>query len=53
VEGDLEGALSEEARSGKERKLSRNEEVPLVATACSKVPAGCARCTLKLLAGRS
>ena len=52
VEGNLEGALSEEARPGKVRKLSRNEEVLLVATACSKAPAGCARWTLKLLAGR-
>jgi transposase len=52
VEGNLEGALSEEPRPGKERKLSRNEEVLLVATACSKAPAGCARWTLKLLAGR-
>jgi transposase len=52
VEGNLQGALSEEARPGKVRKLSRNEEVLLVATACSKAPAGCARWTLKLLAGR-
>jgi transposase len=52
VEGNLEGALSEESRPGKMRKLSRNEEVLLVATACSKAPAGCARWTLKLLAGR-
>ena len=52
VEGNLEGALSEEPRPGNARKLSRNEEVLLVATACSKAPAGCARCTLKLLAGR-
>jgi transposase len=49
VEGNLEGALSEESRPGKVRKLSRNEEVLLVATACSKAPAGCARWTLKLL----
>ena len=52
VEGNLEGALSEEPRPGKGRKLSKNEEVLLVATACSKAPAGCARWTLKLLAGR-
>jgi transposase len=52
VEGNLEGALSEEARPGNARKLSKNEEVLLVATACSKAPAGCARWTLKLLAGR-
>jgi transposase len=52
VEGNLEGALSEEPRPGNARKLSKNEEVLLVATACSKAPAGCARWTLKLLAGR-
>ncbi|MGC2659263.1 MAG: IS630 family transposase [Bryobacteraceae bacterium] len=52
VEGNLEGALSEEPRPGNGRKLSKNEEVLLVATACSKAPAGCARWTLKLLAGR-
>lgn len=40
VEGNLEGALSEEPRPGKARKLSKNEEVMLVATACSKAPAG-------------
>ena len=52
VEGNLEGALSEEPRPGNARKLSKKEEVLLVATACSKAPAGCARWTLKLLAGR-
>ena len=52
VEGNLEGALSEEPRPGNSRKLSKNEEVLLVATACLKAPAGCARWTLKLLAGR-
>lgn len=52
VEGNLEGALSEEARTGAARKLSGKEEALLVATACSKAPAGCARWTLKLLAGR-
>jgi transposase len=52
VEGNLEGALSEEPRPGTARKLSKNEEVLLVATACSKAPAGCARWTLKLLTGR-
>jgi transposase len=52
VEANLEGALTEEPRPGNTRKLSKNEEVLLVATACSKAPAGCARWTLKLLAGR-
>jgi transposase len=52
VEANLEGALSEEPRVGGARKLTRNEEVLLVATACSKAPEGCARWTLDLLAGR-
>lgn len=50
VEGNLEAALSEEPRSGAERKLTGREEALLVATACSKPPPGCARWTLKLLA---
>lgn len=52
VEANLEGALSEEPRAGNPRKLSGKEEALLVATACSKAPAGCARWTLRLLAGR-
>jgi transposase len=52
VEGNLQGALSEEPRTGAARKLSGKEEALLVATACSKAPAGCAHWTLKLLAGR-
>src|ERR1700729_2111577 len=52
VEGNLEGALSEEPRTGAARKLSGKQEALLVATACSKAPAGCARWTLKLLAGQ-
>lgn len=52
VEANLEGALSEEPRAGTPRKLSGKEEALLVATACSKAPAGCARWTLRLLAGR-
>jgi transposase len=51
VEGNLEAALSEEPRPGAERKLSGKEEALLVATACSKPPAGRARWTLELLAG--
>jgi transposase len=50
VEGNLERALSEEARPGAERKLTGKEEALLVATACSSPPAGRARWTLKLLA---
>jgi transposase len=51
VLGNLEAALNEETRPGAARKLSGKEEALLVATACSKPPAGCARWTLELLAG--
>jgi len=51
VLGNLEAALSEEPRPGASRKLSGQEEALLVATACSKPPAGRARWTLELLAG--
>jgi transposase len=51
VEGNLEAALSEEARPGAERKLSGKEEALLVATACASPPEGRARWTLALLAG--
>jgi transposase len=51
VEGNLEAALSEEARPGAERKLSGKETALLVATACSAPPAGRKRWTLALLAG--
>src|SRR5271154_1165818 len=50
VEGNLERALSEEQRPGAERKLTGKEEALLVATACTKPPAGRARWTLELLA---
>jgi transposase len=51
VLGNLEAALSEEPRPGATRKLSGKEEALLVATACSRPPAGRARWTLELLAG--
>jgi transposase len=51
VLGNLEAALSEEPRPGAERKLTGKQEALLVATACSKPPAGRARWTLELLAG--
>jgi transposase len=51
VRGNLEAALNEEPRPGARRKLSGKEEALLVATACSKPPAGRARWTLELLAG--
>src|SRR6266481_1187311 len=52
VEGALADALHEEPRPGAQRKLSGKEEALLVATACSKPPAGRARWTLELLAGQ-
>ena len=51
VEGNLELALSEEARPGAARKLSGKETALLVATVCSSPPAGRKRWTLDLLAG--
>jgi len=51
VLGNLAAALSEEARPGAARKLSGKQEALLVATACSKPPAGRSRWTLDLLAG--
>jgi transposase len=50
VEVSLQAALSEEPRPGAQRKLTGKEEALLVATACSKPPAGRARWTLELLA---
>ena len=50
VEGNLEGALSEEPRPGIARKLCDKEEALLVATACANPPEGRARWTLELLA---
>jgi transposase len=50
VEEGLDQALSEDPRPGAERKLSPSEEALLVATACSKPPAGRALWTMELLA---
>ncbi len=50
VEGNLEGAVSEEPRPGADRKLTDREEALLVATACSTQPVGRDRWTLNLLA---
>src|SRR5882724_505484 len=52
VEGALADALHDRQRPGARRKLSGKEEALLVATACSKPPAGRARWTLELLAGQ-
>lgn len=51
VEGGLFHALNEKQRPGARRKLSGREEALLVATACSKPPAGRAKWTMELLAG--
>jgi transposase len=50
VEEGLEEALREAPRPGARRKLAAEEEALLVATACSKPPAGRARWTMSLLA---
>ena len=50
VEGNLDLALSEEARPGAARKLSGKETALLIATACSAPPEGRKRWTLELLA---
>jgi len=50
VAGNLDLALSEQARPGASRKLSGKETALLVATACSAPPAGRKRWTLDLLA---
>jgi transposase len=51
VLGNLEAALTEAARPGTERKLTGKQQALLIATACSKPPAGRRRWTLDLLAG--
>jgi transposase len=51
VQGNLDLALSEEARPGASRKLSGKETALLVATTCSHPPVGRKRWTLALLAG--
>lgn len=50
VEEGIDAALSEYLRPGAPRKLSGKEEALLVATACTKAPAGNSRWTLQLLA---
>ena len=50
VEMGLEQALAEAPRPGAPRKLTDNQELLLVATACSNPPTGRARWTLELLA---
>ena len=52
VEGGLPKALNEAKRLGAQRKLDGRQEARLIAEACSAPPAGHARWTLRLLAGR-
>ncbi len=52
VEGGLARALHDNPRPGARRKLDGKQEARLIAEACSSPPAGHARWTLRLLAGR-
>lgn len=52
VEEGVERALREAPRPGARRKLSGKQEAHLVAVTCSAPPAGHARWTLRLLAGK-
>lgn len=48
----IERALDEDPRPGQKRKLDGRAEATLVAMACSEVPGGQERWTLRLLAGK-
>lgn len=52
VVGGLPRALNDDPRPGQKRKLDGKQEARLIAEACSTPPAGHARWTLRLLAGR-
>jgi len=52
VGGGLQRALNDDPRPGQKRKLDGKQEARLIAEACSAPPAGHARWTLRLLAGR-
>lgn len=52
VEGGLPQALNDGPRPGQRRKLDGKQEARLIAEVCSAAPAGHARWTLRLLAGR-
>lgn len=52
AEAGLERALHERPRPGQARKLSGPQEAHLIALTCSAAPAGVARWTLRLLAGK-
>jgi transposase len=49
VEGGLKAALTEQARPGQPSKLTREQEILLIALACSAPPAGFHRWTVRLL----
>ncbi len=52
VEEGLERALRDGPRPGRQRKLTGKQEAHVVAVVCSTPPAGHARWTLRLLAGK-
>ena len=52
VAGNLSRALNDNPRPGQKRKLTGRQEARLIAEACTTPPAGRARWTLRLLAGR-
>lgn len=52
VEGGMEKALNEDPRPGGKVKVDGKAQAVVIATACSTPPAGHARWTLRLLAGR-
>lgn len=49
IEEGLEAALADRFRSGQPKKLSDKEEALIIATACSKVPAGHDHWTIEML----
>jgi len=49
VEGGLKAALTEQPRPGQPSKLTREQEILLIALACSTPPAGFHRWTVRLL----
>lgn len=52
VEGGLQHALRERSRRCGRRKTSPEQDAVLIALACTNPPPGCARWTLRLLAGK-
>jgi transposase len=52
VAGNLDRALNDNPRPGKQRKLSDRQEARLIAEACTPAPAGRKRWTIRLLTER-